>query len=91
MPGSSPVPRWIAFLMLSAGMLTAFASAMSVRRRGFMPGIATAITGGDGEFLDDARKDLAPLGIGRALLVLDRVPLGMAGHGKLQTLNSRNT
>src|SRR5688572_13857429 len=38
MPGSSPVPRWMDFLMLSAGMLTAFASAMRERRRGFMPG-----------------------------------------------------
>jgi hypothetical protein len=33
-----------------------------------------------GQFLDDAREDLAALGVSRALLVLDRVPLGMAGH-----------
>src|SRR5688500_19595592 len=38
MPGSSPVPRWMAFLMLSAGMLTDFASAMMVRSRGFILG-----------------------------------------------------
>src|SRR6476620_440843 len=38
MPGNSPVPRWIAFLMLSAGLFTSFAAAMIVRRRGFMPG-----------------------------------------------------
>src|SRR5262245_49316165 len=34
-PGSSPVPRWIARLMLSAGMLTDLASATMVRSRGF--------------------------------------------------------
>ena len=37
-PGSSPVPRRIARLMFSAGMLAALASAMIVRRRGFMSG-----------------------------------------------------
>src|SRR3954453_682516 len=37
-PGSSPVPRRIARLMFSAGMLAAFASATIVRRRGFMSG-----------------------------------------------------
>src|SRR5437762_7864165 len=37
-PGSSPVPRRIARLMLSAGMFAALASAITVRRRGFMSG-----------------------------------------------------
>src|SRR5438105_4993675 len=37
-PGSSPVPRRIARLMFSAGMFAALASAMIVRRRGFMSG-----------------------------------------------------
>src|SRR6185295_315055 len=37
-PGSSPVPRRIARLMFSAGMLLPLASAMIVRRRGFMSG-----------------------------------------------------
>src|SRR5262245_30588594 len=37
-PGSSPVPRRIARLMLSAGMLFCLASAMIVRSRGFMSG-----------------------------------------------------
>src|SRR5262245_12431769 len=37
-PGSSPVPRRIARLMFSAGMLFCFASAMIVRSRGFMSG-----------------------------------------------------
>ena len=45
--------------------------------------VAAAVAGGDGQFLDDARENLAALGIGRALLVLNRVPLGMAGHGRL--------
>ena len=43
-------------------------------------GIAAATAGGHGQFLDDAREHLAALGVGRALLVLNRVPLGMAGH-----------
>ena len=34
----------------------------------------------DGQLLDDAGEHLAALGVGGALLVLDRVPLGMAGH-----------
>ena len=32
------------------------------------------------DFLDEARKYLAALGVGRALLVLDRRPLRMPGH-----------
>src|SRR6266571_6726331 len=35
MPSSSPVPFWIARLMLSAGMLTDLAFSTAVRRRGF--------------------------------------------------------
>ena len=52
--------------------------------------IAAAIPGRDGQFLDDAREDLAALGVSRALLVLDRVPLGMAGHGKAPELKLEN-
>src|SRR4030095_12631474 len=37
-PSSSPVPRRMARLMLSEGMLCCFASAMHVRSRGFMSG-----------------------------------------------------
>src|ERR1700730_4462825 len=37
-PSSSPVPRRIARLMLSAGMLTALAAVIAVRSRGFMSG-----------------------------------------------------
>src|SRR5213080_3658239 len=37
-PGSSPVPRWMARLMLSAGMFSALAAAMAPRRRGFVSG-----------------------------------------------------
>ena len=70
----------MARLMLSSGMFAAFASAMIVRRRGLMSGIAAAIAGGDGQLFDEAREDLAALGVGGALLVLNRVPLGMAGH-----------
>ena len=44
-------------------------------------GIAAAVARRDRQFLDDAREDLAALGVGRALLVLDRVPFRVAGHG----------
>src|ERR1700761_2928942 len=37
-PGSSPVPRWMARLMLSAGMFSALAAAMAPRRRGLPSG-----------------------------------------------------
>src|SRR6185312_12496462 len=33
-PGSSPVPRWMARLMLSEGMFSALAASTAVRRRG---------------------------------------------------------
>ena len=46
------------------------------------PGVAAADAGGDGQFLDDAREDLAALGVEGALLVLDGVPLGMARHNR---------
>ena len=41
-------------------------------------GIPATVAGRNRQFLDDAREDLAALGVGRALLVLNRVPLGMA-------------
>src|ERR1022692_945127 len=37
-PSNSPVPRMMAFLMLSAGMLTDLAARMAVRRRGLASG-----------------------------------------------------
>src|SRR5208283_527893 len=43
-------------------------------------GIAPAALGRNRNFLDQAREDLAPLGVGRALLMLDGRPLRMAGH-----------
>ena len=42
--------------------------------------VATAAARRDGQFLDDPREDLAALGVGSPLLVLNRVPFGMAGH-----------
>ena len=54
-------------------------------------GIAAAGPGRDGQFLDEAREDLAALGVGGALLVLDRVPLGMAGHVRELQGNRGNT
>jgi ATP-dependent Clp protease ATP-binding subunit ClpX len=40
--------------------------------------IAATAAGRDGQFLDEPGEDLAPLGVSGALLVFDRVPLGMA-------------
>src|SRR6201985_1053689 len=37
-PGSSPVPRWIARLILSAGMFSALAAATAPRKRGLASG-----------------------------------------------------
>ena len=42
--------------------------------------IAATVTRSDRQLLDDAGEDLAPLGVGGTFLVLDCVPLGMAGH-----------
>src|SRR4030095_4414588 len=44
--------------------------------------VATAGASRDGQFLDEAREDLAALGVSSTLLVFDGVPLGMAGHEK---------
>src|SRR4051794_592267 len=75
-----------------------------VRRLGFrhdraqprvLVDVAAAVARRDGQFLDDAREDLAALGVSRALLVLDGVPFGMAGHGetprKLRELRRKMT
>jgi hypothetical protein len=40
--------------------------------------VASAEAGGDGHFLDDAREDLAALGVRRTLLVLDGAPFAVA-------------
>ena len=80
--GSSPVPRWMARLMLSAGMLTALASAMIVRRRGFMSGSPPPLRAATVISLMMRVKILPRLASSGALLVLDGVPLGMAGHAE---------
>ena len=43
--------------------------------------VAAAQLGGNGDFPDQAGEDLAALGVGRGLFVLDVRPLAMAGHG----------
>ena len=43
-------------------------------------GIAAALARRDFDLADQHREQLAALGVGRALLVLDRMPLGMTGH-----------
>ena len=45
-----------------------------------MSGSPPPRAGRDAQFLDDPGEHLAALGVGGALLVLDRVPLGMARH-----------
>src|SRR5215472_9633453 len=44
-------------------------------------GVSPAVLGGDGDFLDKASENLAPLGVESALFVLDGGPFGMARHG----------
>ncbi len=64
--------------MFSRGMLLAFASAMIVRRRGFIPGSPPPLLAATVNSLMMRVNDLATLGVGSALLMLDGVPLGMA-------------
>jgi hypothetical protein len=55
---------------------------IALRHNRAQPGIhvwiAATAAGRDGQFLDEPGEDLAPLGVSGALLVFDRVPLGMA-------------
>ena len=44
--------------------------------------VGSAHPGGNGDFADEAREDLAPLGIGGRLLVLDVRPFAVASHGR---------
>ena len=48
----------------------------------------TARLGGDADFLDELRENLAALGVERTLFVLDCRPFGMAGHGNLRDVLS---
>ena len=43
--------------------------------------VAAAVAGGDGDRPRQLAEELAAFGVGGALLVFDRVPLGMPGHG----------
>src|SRR5882762_5938274 len=49
-------------------------------------GIAAAGAGCDGDFLDELGEEFAALGVSRALLVLNRMPLRMSGHLSLSVL-----
>src|SRR5207248_11632790 len=42
--------------------------------------VAAAVAGGDGDRARELREELAALGVGGALLVLDRGPLRVTGH-----------
>src|SRR5262249_40426948 len=46
-------------------------------------GVAAAVPGGDDDRPAELAPQLAPLGVDGPLLVLDRCPVGMAGHGAL--------
>jgi hypothetical protein len=46
--------------------------------------IAAAELGGHGDFLDQARPDLAALGVSGGFLVFDVGPFGMTGHVSLR-------
>src|SRR5450631_3941612 len=48
--------------------------------------VAAAEPGRDGDFADEASEDLAALGVGRGLLVLDIRPLAVAGHGGTESM-----
>src|SRR5207244_4530790 len=48
--------------------------------------VATAHAGGDGYLLDQLGEQLPAPGILESLLVFDRAPLGMAGHGTCSSL-----
>ena len=53
--------------------------------------IAAAQSRGNRDFLDQLGESLAALGVARCLLVLDRAPFGMTGHGLvLQTPHPRS-
>ena len=80
------MPRWIARLMLSAGMFSALAAATAPRSRGIDLRITAALTSGHGDFPDQAREDLFAFGIERAFFVLDCGPFRVAGHGYLYCL-----
>ena len=50
------------------------------RRRGLASDVTAALAGGDGDFTDQPGEDLGPLGVLRALAVLDVRPFGMSCH-----------
>ena len=75
------MPRMMARLMLSAGILTALAASDGRAQARIHVGIAAAARGNH-DFLDDAGENFAALGVEGGLLVLDRRPFGVTGHSK---------
>src|ERR1700720_2754244 len=72
----------MARLMLSAGMLACFASAMIVRSLGFMSGSPPAARAATVNSLMRRGEIFPRFAAGGPLLVLDGSPLGMTGHGR---------
>jgi hypothetical protein len=67
-------------------MLFEYALSSARRRRGFRIRVAAAQPRSDGDFLDQAREDLAALGVLSVLAMLGIGPLAVTGHGKSRVL-----
>ena len=76
----SPVPRLMARSMLSLGMLTRAGLVDGVAQLEVHVGVAAAVPGRDDDGPAQLAPQLAALGVDGPLLVLDRGPVGMAGH-----------
>ena len=66
--------------MLSFGIETARARSTALASAMLASGIGPALLGGHDDGARELREELAALGVGGALLVLDRGPLGVTGH-----------
>ena len=79
-PSSSPVPRLMARSIVSSGTEVSRAFWNIVRSVGFVSGSPPPCAGRHLDLADQLGEELARALVGGALLVLDRGPLGMAGH-----------
>ena len=77
---SAPAPRAIARSMLSFGIEYERAFSIAFCEREVGRRVAAALLRRDDDRARELREELAALGVGGALLVLDRRPLAMPGH-----------
>jgi hypothetical protein len=68
------------FLIVSAGMLAAFAFSTGEAQARVHAEVAAALARGDDDLTDQPGPDLSALLVLAALAVLDVGPLGMSGH-----------